>query len=225
MPLLSDYAQRKKIANFLDTIPRTARVLEIGCGSGWVGEYLKTHGWTGYVGLDLTPPADVVGNVRDWRQLGLEPASFDAIVAFEVVEHVDCFRECYDLLAPGGRLMLTSPVPRMDWAMKCLEWLGLNQQRTSPHDHLIDFHKVPYFEEKETKVVAFLSQWGIFRKTGSDGAESLGRNTADLSEHQTNHEPGSGWPPGSASRAPQHLDRGALTTSAASEASPSRVTG
>jgi cyclopropane fatty-acyl-phospholipid synthase-like methyltransferase len=177
MPLLSDYAQRKKTAYFLDPLPQDARILEIGCGSGWVGEYLRSHGWSGYVGMDLAPPADVVGDVRRWRQLGLEPESFDAIVAFEVVEHVDCFRECYELLAPGGRLLLTSPVPRMDWAMKVLERLGLNQKRTSPHDHLIDFRDVPYFEEGEIKVVAMLSQWGVFRKAERNARvqESAGR--------------------------------------------------
>lgn len=167
MPCLSDYAQRRKIAYFLDPTARNARILEIGCGSGWVGAYLKAHGWTNYVGLDLAPPADVVGDIRQWRRLGLEPESFDVILAFEVVEHVDCFGECYELLAPGGRLLATSPVPRMDWAMKILERLGLNQKRTSPHDHLVDFRRVPHFERKQVKIVAMLSQWGIFEKTGS----------------------------------------------------------
>jgi len=173
MPLLSDYARRKKIAYFLQPIRPDARILEIGCGGGWVGEYLKSRGRTRYVGLDLSPPADVVGDVRDWRRLGLEPQSFDVIIAFEVVEHVDCFRECYDLLAPGGRLLLTSPLPRMDWAMKILEGLGLNQKRTSPHDHLVDLRTVPLFEKKEVRVVAMLSQWGILRKTAGVPAELI----------------------------------------------------
>ena len=165
MPLLSDYARKKKIRYFLAPIPEDARILEIGSGSGWVGEHLKRDGRRQYVGLDLVPPADVVGDVRQWRQLGLEPESFDVILAFEVVEHVDCFRECYDLLKPGGRLLLTSPVPRMDWAMKILEGLGLNQKRTGPHDHLVDFRNVPLFERREIKIVSFLSQWGTLWKT------------------------------------------------------------
>jgi len=164
MPLLSDYARRKKIRHFLDPIPKDARILEIGCGSGWVGQYLKQRGWKDYVGLDLSAPADVVGSIKDWRNLGLAAGSFDVILAFEVVEHVDCFQECYDLLKPGGRLLLTSPVPRMDWVLRLLEWLGLNQKRTSPHDHLVDFRLVPQFERKQIKIVAFLSQWGTFEK-------------------------------------------------------------
>jgi 2-polyprenyl-3-methyl-5-hydroxy-6-metoxy-1,4-benzoquinol methylase len=164
MPLLSDIARRKKVCYFLDPIPKDARVLEIGCGSKWVGEYLRANGWTHYTGMDLFPPADVVGDIKKWRELGLQPESFDVIIAFEVIEHVDCFQECHDLLRPGGLLMLTSPVPHMDWAMKTLEVLGLNQKRTSPHSNLTYFTKIPKFEPVELKTKAGLAQWGILRK-------------------------------------------------------------
>jgi len=167
MPLLSDIARRKKIRYFLDPIPRDARILEIGCGSKWVGDYLRANGWNHYTGMDLFPPADVVGDIKEWRELGLAPESFDVIIAFEVIEHVDCFQECYDLLEPGGLLMLTSPVPHMDWAMKTLEVLGLNQKRTSPHSNLTYFSKIPRFEAVELKTKAGLAQWGILRKAGA----------------------------------------------------------
>ena len=107
MPLLSQYAQIKKIEYFLKKIPKQARILEIGGGTGWVYDYLKQNGYNHYVGIDLVPPADIVGDIRDWKNLGLKEESFDAIVAFEVVEHVNCFQECFELLKPGGVLMLT----------------------------------------------------------------------------------------------------------------------
>ena len=34
--------------------------------------------------------------------LGFEPESFKIAVAFEVVEHVDCFKEAWELLKPMG---------------------------------------------------------------------------------------------------------------------------
>jgi 2-polyprenyl-3-methyl-5-hydroxy-6-metoxy-1,4-benzoquinol methylase len=163
VPLLSDIARKKKAAYFFRDLPANARVLEVGCGSGWVQGYLRQSG-ADYVGLDVVPPADVVGDVRDWRSLGLAPESFDAVVAFEVVEHVDCFRACHDLLKPGGRMLITTPLPHRDWVMKLLERAGLNQPRTSPHDHLVYLDRVPLFAEKRVKVVAGLSQWGVFVK-------------------------------------------------------------
>lgn len=164
MPFLSNIAQNKKIRFFLDPIPKDAKVLEIGSGSGWVGDYMKANGWTGYVGMDIVPPAEIVGDINQWPSIGLEAESFDAIIAFEVVEHVDCFQACYDLLKDGGQLLMTTPVPGMDWAMKMLETVGLNQKRTSPHDFLVNLRNVPVFEDKQVRKVAGLSQWGVFTK-------------------------------------------------------------
>ena len=164
MPALSTYARKKKTEYFLASIPREARILEIGCGSMWVGDYFRSNGYTNYVGLDIEPPADVVGDVRDWPSLGLKPGEFDVIVAFEVIEHVDFTREARDLLKPGGLLMMTSPVPHMDWAMRLLEYVGLNQPRTSPHDNLVYFDRLPHFEPISLERKAGLSQWGILRK-------------------------------------------------------------
>ena len=54
------------------------------------------------MGLDLKPPADMVGDILAWRRLVIESASFDIVLAFEVVEHVDCFQAVYDILRPRG---------------------------------------------------------------------------------------------------------------------------
>src|SRR4051794_16410666 len=89
-PLLSEISRKLKKLYFLNKIGPKDRVLEIGCGDGWVGRYLRSRGIEQLVGIDITPPATIVGDIREWRKLGLEPASFDFIVAFEVLEHVDC---------------------------------------------------------------------------------------------------------------------------------------
>ncbi len=163
-PLLSKYAQKKKIKFFIKDIPKPAKILEVGCGDVWLGIYLKKNGWKNYVGLDLVPPADIVGNIINWKKLGIKGNSFDVIIAFEVIEHINCFQEFFDILKPDGLLMLTSPVPHMDWLCKLLETLGLNQKRTSPHDHLFCFKDIPLFKPIDVKTVGFISQWGKFRK-------------------------------------------------------------
>lgn len=167
MPILSQIAQRKKIRYFIDDIPKDARILEVGSGSQWLSNYLKTNNWQHYTGIDINPPADIVGDIRDWQDLGLKPNSFDYIIAFEVVEHLDIFKECYTLLKPNGELLIITPVPQMDWFLKILEALGLNQTRTSPHSHLIDLRNIPYFEVVSLQKIAFLSQWGKFKKVAS----------------------------------------------------------
>jgi len=166
MPLLSDIARQRKTAYFFAGLPRESKILEIGCGDGWLGAWLKANGYSNYTGMDLigSKGADIAGDIRDWRKLGIAPGSFDIIVGFEVIEHVPCLQECYEILRPGGLLMLTSPLPGMDWACRILEVLHLNQRRTSPHNNLTDFSQLPLFERIALKTPLHMVQWGIFRK-------------------------------------------------------------
>jgi SAM-dependent methyltransferase len=131
MPLLSDYA-KKKLDFFTPYISKDAQVLEIGCADGRLGAALQEKGFNRPVGLDLTPPADIIGDIRDWKRLGIRVEQFEVIVAFEVIEHVHCFSECHDILKPGGLLMCTSPVPHMDWLCRVLEPWALPRKELLP---------------------------------------------------------------------------------------------
>lgn len=156
--------QRKKIDFFLADITPGERVLEIGSGSSWVARYLKRKKCNNYVGIDIAPPADVVGDIRDWKKLGLKPNSFDVIIAFEVLEHVNCVDECRELLSDGGRLLVTTPVPHFDWLLWLLEKIGLNQKRTSPHNNLLYLNSIVGFSQTFLQTKFGMSQWGVFVK-------------------------------------------------------------
>jgi len=158
------WAQKKRLSFFGPHFGQNDRILEIGCGSGWVRPALAEKGVSNYVGIDLFPPADIVGDINQWRKLGLTAESFDTIVAFEVVEHVDCFAACHDLLREGGKMLITTPVPETDWILKITESLGLNQKRTSPHDHLVHLNRVKLFRQKDIKIILGLGQWAVFVK-------------------------------------------------------------
>ena len=95
-------------------------VLEVGTGSGWFAEKMQETAYA-VTTIDLSPPADIVGDINQWQQLGILPHSFDAVVALEVIEHIDCLTTLQSVCKPGGLIMLSSPHPRWDWAMKLLE--------------------------------------------------------------------------------------------------------
>jgi 2-polyprenyl-3-methyl-5-hydroxy-6-metoxy-1,4-benzoquinol methylase len=164
VPILSNIARKLKKLYFLNTVSKDDTVLEIGCGDGWVGRYLRERGVDRVIAIDTTPPAAVVGDIREWRNLGLEAESFDVIVAFEVLEHVDCMDDCFALLKPGGRLLVTSPCPAADWFLEKLEKWKLNQARTSPHDHLTYFKGTTQFQIERMWRPLGMSQWCIFRR-------------------------------------------------------------
>ncbi len=137
-PLLSEVSRRRKYALLHERLGSASRVLVVGSGEGWFARRLRKHGHE-VLALDLVPPADIVGDILQWRALGLAPGSFDAVVALEVIEHVDCLDEIRALCKPGGLIMLSSPHPRWDWVMKVLEAVRLTQRRTSEHCNLTDF--------------------------------------------------------------------------------------
>lgn len=164
MPYLSNLARKKKLRFFIDPIPKNAKVLEVGCGGNWVKDYMVKNGWQSYTGIDVEGNPDIKGDLNNWKNLNLKPADYDVIIAFEVVEHDDLWQSFFELLRPGGKLMITTPVPGGDWVLKILETIGLNQTRTSPHTHLKDLSTVKLFDISYYKNQFGLSQWVVFTK-------------------------------------------------------------
>jgi 2-polyprenyl-3-methyl-5-hydroxy-6-metoxy-1,4-benzoquinol methylase len=162
-PPISELARRKKLEFFFSRIDPSARILDLGCADGWVGRWAAEHGYADVTGVDVVPPADVVGDVRDWHALGLAAHSFDVVIAFEVVEHGDYADAIHELLKPDGRLMATTPVPRFDWVCRIAENVGLFQKRTSPHSHLVDLRQFPRFDCAERVVRGGVAQWAVLR--------------------------------------------------------------
>ncbi len=107
----------------LDSLTQ-ARVLELGCATGTYLDSLRQRGWR-CVGLEPTESAARVARERSlhvitgslessWGQEPeLQPASFDAIFAWMVVEHlhdpVATLRLARKLLKPRGWLLLSVP--------------------------------------------------------------------------------------------------------------------
>jgi 2-polyprenyl-6-hydroxyphenyl methylase / 3-demethylubiquinone-9 3-methyltransferase len=104
---------------------RGARVLDLGCGGGLLAEALDAAGAT-VVGVDLAPEVLEVARLHllesgrrvDYRLssaealAAAEPASFDAVVCMEMLEHVpdpaSVLGAIATLLKPGGHAFLST---------------------------------------------------------------------------------------------------------------------
>ncbi|MBX2870146.1 MAG: class I SAM-dependent methyltransferase [Acidiferrobacterales bacterium] len=160
-PLLSEISRRNKLRLLSNHLKPGMEILEIGSNAGWFTEQLRAKGYS-VTTLDIVPPADIVGDIQNWGELGVAPASFDVCVALEVIEHVDCMEALKAICKPGGLIMLSSPHPHYDWVMKILEGLRLNQKRTSPHCNLTDFAEInlPALVKKRP---AYIHQIAVFQ--------------------------------------------------------------
>ena len=103
-------------------IPPQDRVLDIGCHQG---EFLRQLGDGIGPSLGLDPLAVPEENARfrllaePFREpLPLGDASFDAVVMLATLEHIrdkePLARECFRLLRPGGRVIITVPSSGVD---------------------------------------------------------------------------------------------------------------
>jgi 2-polyprenyl-3-methyl-5-hydroxy-6-metoxy-1,4-benzoquinol methylase len=113
----------------LTLVGRAGRVLDVGCASGYLARRLRSCGAT-VVGVDLDEAAAeearpfcqevLVGDVES-MELPFEPASFDAVVCGDLIEHLRdpqrFLERVRPLLRADGRLVLTTPNVA-NWAMR-----------------------------------------------------------------------------------------------------------
>jgi len=94
-------------------------VLDIGCATGAVLEFLRGRGWR-TTGVEISPSAGYAQKERnlDVRNLPLEennfpPRSFDAVLASHLIEHLNDPRafliEINHILKDGGYIFITTP--------------------------------------------------------------------------------------------------------------------
>jgi SAM-dependent methyltransferase len=94
------------------------RVLEVGCGPGQVGAYVRHRGVATVFGIDasvrMLSRAPFAGAAGDMRTLPLRPASVDGVIAFYCVQHVrreelgSVLAEFARVLTSGGLVVLAT---------------------------------------------------------------------------------------------------------------------
>ena len=102
-----------------------SRILDVGCGTGATTRVLRRFG--SVVGFDVGAEALRRARARGLpvarasaARLPARPASFDLVVALDVLEHLDddvaAAREMLGALRPGGQLLVTVPAYPFLWS-------------------------------------------------------------------------------------------------------------
>jgi len=102
---------------------RSARIVDLGCGTGYAVEMLIRNGYTHVEGVDASQEQVAVAEARGlpvvqedmFRYLPGRHEQFDAVLALDLIEHLDRdelleFLElAREALRPGGRLIVRTP--------------------------------------------------------------------------------------------------------------------
>jgi len=94
-------------------------VLDLGCGSGWFLQEMRTQGWTAY-GVEISKAASSLGQSQGLQifcgtvqQAQYRSESFDYVRANHSFEHMtrpnEILDEIYRILKPQGRLLISVP--------------------------------------------------------------------------------------------------------------------
>lgn len=131
------HANKLELMELLGLPDTTMTVLDLGCGSGVVAEYLARTAGAVHA-IDGNPAAIEFAREQFQRpnlffrqgllhELCFGPQSFDAIYLLEVIEHLyepqtkQLLLSLKVLLKPGGRVLLTTPDYHSAWPL--VEWL------------------------------------------------------------------------------------------------------
>jgi len=147
------------------------RVLDAGCGSGTISEFLSLHAGE-VIGVDSNPSAiSYASNAYNAPNLQFRLGQFQDLMAekpfnriycIEVIEHLyepqvaDVLSLFHKLTAPGGQLFLTTPNYRSAWPV--IEWF---LDRFALVAMLDEAQHVTHFTKRKLRTILSQAGWRV----------------------------------------------------------------
>ena len=126
-------ARRDILADYLTrygALPKDAKILEIGCGTGHNLPMLAEFAESGSIdAIEIDPAAREIASERLGKPVGAAPLPelpgvprkhYDLIAVLDVVEHIEddvaALKAMADCLAPGGKILIAVPAHQWMWS-------------------------------------------------------------------------------------------------------------
>lgn len=152
------FIQRRRIALIERFVPWNSYVLDIGCGYYPQNLASLESKITKGVGIDLDIPEKSPSSKISFvkykieRSLPFPDGEFDCVTILAVLEHLEypeeIIKECYRILKPGGRIIVTVPSNHSRPFLLALAGIGLiSREEVFSHKN--------YFSKKELEKMLF----------------------------------------------------------------------
>lgn len=141
--LLSPFLQTQRLGAARPHL--SGAVLDIGCGNGALAAHCARDG---YFGFDIDAETVRVARAshpgfRFENEMPRAGATFDTVAALAVIEHLPdpggALQNWSAYLKPGGKMVLTTPLPALEWAHELGAKIGLfSHDAAEEHETLLD---------------------------------------------------------------------------------------
>lgn len=141
---LGSLSQYEQIYDFVSTLPKSAKILDWGCGNGHFSAYLKSLGYQPISFSFDTPTfidksTHVLGKISDPTALPFQSESFDYVFSIGVLEHVHetggtqetSINEIHRVLKSGGKFVIYHFPNEASW----IEMLANLLKKVGMHSH------------------------------------------------------------------------------------------
>ena len=159
----------EELLSFLSEIPRSSRILNMGCGDGKFSNFIKNHGFTNIVDADISIsllksdkcPKRVLG---DAENSSFNKDVFDAVIMTDVIEHIEnrtkTIIELHRIVKENGKIFITYPNPL--W-VPILNALGKAGVKVDAKDGKVALHEFedeikPFFRVELFKTIMIMSK-------------------------------------------------------------------
>ena len=161
---LGKVADRRRLDLVLSAISKEMKLLDLGCGNGWLVRRLRREGFN-VTGIDTNLPLEETDwlSRRSAYKTGFPTNTFDAVICLETIEHLDsrAYAEIRRISKNGCKLLVTTPKKKWNWLIELLSSAGLSEPLVTPHINVVDSKDIPFELEKSGSLMLF--EWyGIY---------------------------------------------------------------
>lgn len=165
MGFIARICDKKRIEKILPHLNKDMKILDLGCGDGWLTKFLRSKGYD-CVGVDTHLTSEHPFYRGTASNIPFDSEYFDCVIMIEVIEHIEpssCYDEINRVLKIKGKIILTTILPESDPIVHFFSKLRIADPYITPHINLVHIEDLPWKLITKSNIL-LMDQFGVFEK-------------------------------------------------------------